>query len=377
MHVEDVGVDLAVLARDTGDVGRQRMHKDGVLAVGGLLHELGRGAPILMRGVLSEQLLLECSDAGVVALGVQVGTLLHGGKRSPALGDHDVGALEGLGHGVDLLKGGAGLGGIALGALDDLGHEVVALGVGQGDVHAKTGQQADQRLRAGQRLAVRGRVGPGDGNLLALEVLKTAKLVDEVEHVGRGLRGVIGVGLQGDERGTVIQNAVLVSLLHGLGDLGHVGVALADVHVVADADDVGHEGDHVGRLTDRLAMGDLGLLLVEDLLLEAEEVAGGGEGEAGTGGVVAEEGDAEAGVEDLRGLVVLAQLAQGVGDDVERLELIGGLIPGVQEVAAVHALKIEAVQLLDELGKLGVHVNILSKDETIAMSRCAPACACG
>ena len=70
-------------------------------------------------------------------------------------------------------------------------------------------------------------------------------------------------------------------------------------------------------------------------------------------------------------------LAQSVGDDVERLELIGGLIPGVQEVAAVHTLKIEAVQLLDELGKLGVHVNVLSKGETIAMSRCAPACACG
>ena len=49
----------------------------------------------------------------------------------------------------------------------------------------------------------------------------------------------------------------------------------------------------------------------------------------------------------------------------------------VQEIAAVHTLKIEAVQLLDELGKLSVHGNVLSKDETIAMSRCAPACACG
>lgn len=72
VHVEDVGVNLAVLAGDTGDVGGQRVHKDGVLAVGGLLHELGRGAPILMRSVLSEQLLLERSDAGVVALGVQL-----------------------------------------------------------------------------------------------------------------------------------------------------------------------------------------------------------------------------------------------------------------------------------------------------------------
>ena len=52
-----------MLAGDTGDVGGQRVHKDGVLAVGSLLHELGRGAPVLMGGVLGEQLLLERSDA--------------------------------------------------------------------------------------------------------------------------------------------------------------------------------------------------------------------------------------------------------------------------------------------------------------------------
>ena len=188
---------------------------------------------------------------------------------------------------------------------------------------------------------------------------------------------MIGVGLQGDERGTVIQNAVLVSLLDRLGDLGHVGVALADVHVIADADDVGHEGDHGSGLADGLAVSDLGLLLVQVLQLKAEQVGGLREGEARTGGVVTEQGDGQARVEDLGRNVVLAQLAQGVGDDVERLELIGGLVPGVQEVAAVHTLKIEAVQLLDELGKLDVHVNVLSKGETIAMSRRAPACACG
>ena len=124
-------------------------------------------------------------------------------------------------------------------------------------------------------------------------------------------------------------------------------------------------------------MSDLGLLLVQVLQLKAEQVGGLREGEARTSGVVAEQGDSKTGVEDLGRNVVLAQLAQSVGDDVERLELIGGLVPGVQEVAAVHTLKIEAVQLLDELGKLSVHGNVLSKDETIAMSRCAPACACG
>ena len=117
----------------------------------------------------------------------------------------------------------------------------------------------------------------------------------------------------------MIQNAILVGLLHGLGDLGHVGVALADVHVVADADDVGHEGDHGSGLADGLAVSDLGLLLVQVLQLKAEQVGCLREGEARTGGVVTEQGDGQTRIEDLGRNVVLAQLAQGVGDDVERL----------------------------------------------------------
>ena len=68
----------------------------------------------------------------------------------------------------------------------------------------------------------------------------------------------------------------------------HVGVALADVHVIADSDDVCHEGDHVGGLTNGLAVGYLGFALVQILYFQAQQVAGGSEGEAGTGGVVAE-----------------------------------------------------------------------------------------
>ena len=117
----------------------------------------------------------------------------------------------------------------------------------------------------------------------------------------------------------MIQNAILVSLLDRLGDLSHVGVALADVHVIADADDVGHEGDHGSGLADGLAVSDLGLLLVQVLQLKAEQVGGLREGEARTGGVVAEQRDGQARIEDLGRNVVLAQLAQSVGDDVERL----------------------------------------------------------
>ena len=108
----------------------------------------------------------------------------------------------------------------------------------------------------------------------------------------------------------MIQNAVLVGLLNGLGDLGHVGVSLADVHVVADADDVGHEGNHGSGLADGLAVSDLGLLLVQVLQLKAEQVGGLREGEPRTGGVVAEQRDGQTRVEDLGRDVVLAQLAQ-------------------------------------------------------------------
>ena len=92
-------------------------------------------------------------------------------------------------------------------------------------------------------------------------------------------------------------------------------------------------------------MGDLGLLLVEDLLLEAEEVAGGGEGEAGTGGVVAEQGDAQTGVEDLRGLVALTQVAQSVGYGKDSVDLVVGLVPGPVEVGLIHIVDVGLLKM--------------------------------
>src|SRR5699024_2399598 len=98
----------------------------------------------------------------------------------------------------------------------------------------------------------------------------------------------------------LLQNAVLETLGHGLNNFLLVGVALADVHVVTDADDVSHEADHVRRLAHRLAVGYLALALVEVLHLEAQQVAGRGEGETGPRGVVTEQADAQARLEDLR-----------------------------------------------------------------------------
>lgn len=184
-------------------------------------------------------------------------------------------------------------------------------------------------------------------------------MVDDVQHVGHGLGGVVDVALEVDQGGLLLQHAVLVALGHGVHELVHVGVALADVHVVADADDVGHEGDHVGGLADGLAVGDLALALVQILHLQAQQVAGGGEGEAGAGGVVAEQGDTQAGLENLGGDVVLAHVAQGVGDGEDGLELVVGLFPGQEEVALVHLFEVELVELVNIVLKVFHSGNLL------------------
>ena len=224
--------------------------------------------------------------------------------------------------------------------------------MGQRDVHAEAGEQADDALRDGQRLAVAGAVGPGHGDLLALEVLHAAEVVDDVQHVGHALRRMVDVALQVDERRALLEDAVAVAFFQSVHERLLILVTLMDVHVVADADDVSHEGDHVGGLTDGLAVRDLALLLVEDLLLEAEEVAGGSEGEAGTGGVVAEEGDAEAGVEDLGGLVALAQVAQGVGYGKDGVDLVVGLVPGPVEVGLIHVVDVQRLKMSCQFNSL-------------------------
>ena len=137
--------------------------------------------------------------------------------------------------------------------------------MGQDHVHAEAGHEADDALGHGQGLAVGGRVGPGHGDLLTLQVFHTAELVDDVQHVGHALGGVVHIALEVHQRGLLLQDAVPVALLHGVHEGLLVLVALADEHIVPDADDVGHEGHHVGGFPDGLAVGDLGLLLVQVL----------------------------------------------------------------------------------------------------------------
>ena len=215
----------------------------------------------------------------------------------------------------------------------------------QRNVHAEAGEQTNDALRDGQRLAVAGGVCPGHGNLLALEVLDAAKVVDDMQHVRHALGRMVHVALQVHERRSLLEDTVAVALFQRVHERLLILMTLMDVHVVADADDVSHERDHVCGLTDGFAVGNLGLLLIENLLFQTQEVAGRSKREAGTGGVVAEQGNAETGVEDLRGLVALAQIAQGVGYGKDRVDFVVGLVPGPVEVGLVHVVDAQGFQM--------------------------------
>ena len=85
-------------------------------------------------------------------------------------------------------------------------------------------------------------------------------------------------------------------------------VTLTDEHIVPDADDVRHEGHHIGGFPDGLAVGDLRLLFVQILNLQTQQITGGGKGEAGAGGVVPEDGDTQTGIKDPGGLIPLPEI---------------------------------------------------------------------
>ena len=325
--------DLAGFAGNVGDVGGQAMEIERLAVLGELHHFLG-AFPVLMLGVLREEPLFERLDAIEVAVAVQLRALLHGLKGRPRFRVDDIGVLERFLHIVRDRKVRAGLFAVLLRDLHDIFHDLIALRVGEGHVHAEPRKQPRDALRHRQRLAVGRAVCPRHGDLLALEVLDRlvqivafAERVDAMQHVRHALRRVVDIALEVDQRGLLFEHARLVALGHGVDDVVHIRIALADVHIVADADDVGHEGDHVRGLAHRFAVRDLALALVEILHLKAEEVARRREREARAGGVIAEQRNAEAGIKDFRGDIVLPQVTQRVGHGEHGGDLIVGLFP--------------------------------------------------
>ena len=78
-------------------------------------------------------------------------------------------------------------------------------------------------------------------------------------------------------------------------------------------------------------MGYLGFPFVKVLHLEAEEVAGGSEGEACAGGIIPEQRDAKTAFEYLRGNVVLPHVAERIGNGEYCLDFVIGLCKALEE----------------------------------------------
>lgn len=76
---------------------------------------------------------------------------------------------------------------------------------------------------------------------------------------------VVNVALQIDKRRALFEHAVVETFVDITSDILHVGVTFANVHVVANTNDVRHERDHVRRLFDCLAMGNLRFALIQIL----------------------------------------------------------------------------------------------------------------
>jgi len=177
-------------------------------------------------------------------------------------------------------------------------------------------------------------------------------VVDDVKHIRHTLRRVIDVALEVHKRRALLENAVAVALFERVHEGLLILVPLADEHIVANADDIGHEGDHVCRFAHGLAVCDLGFLFIKYLLLKTQQVARGGEREARARGVVAEDGNAKAGIEDLRVLVALAQVAQRVGHGEDCVDLLVGLVPRPVEVGLVHIIDVQRLEMARQFNSL-------------------------
>ena len=123
----------------------------------------------------------------------------------------------------------------------------------------------------------------------------------------------------------------------------HVSISFSDIHIITDTDNVCHEGDHVGSLTHGFPVGDLGFAFIQILYLQAQQVAGGGKREAGTGGIVTEQGNAQAALKYLCGNIVFAHKTQSVCQGEYSLQLVICFLPGKEEVIFVHFFEIQFV----------------------------------
>ena len=179
------------------------------------------------------------------------------------------------------------------GDLFDFRNQVVAFRISQRNVHAETRHQTDNALRNGQRLAVRRGISPRHGQLFTLQVFQTAEMFLQPSQVGHGLRRVVNIALQVDHGRTVGQNAFFIAHIQRFGDFDLIGMAGAQIHVVADTDDFGAKRNHIGRFLNRFAVSDLRFCFVQILHAQTQKVAGRGKRKARARRIVAENGNSQ------------------------------------------------------------------------------------
>ena len=307
------------------------------------LHQFFGARPVFVLCVLSQKFFFQFVDTVEVARSVKVGTFLHGCERSPALGIYDVGVFKRFFHAVCLGERTAGSRCVLLCDLLDLRHYVVSFRMSEYYIHTETCHKSDDALGNGEGFAVGGRVSPCHGQFLAFQVLHAAELMNDMQHVGHTLCGMVHVALQVYQSGSLLQDAVFVAFGYGVHKFFLICVSFADVHIVADTDHVSHERNHVGGFADSFPVSDLGFLFVQILYGQAQKVACGSERKTGTCGIITENGDAQSGLKYLGGDVVFSHESEGVGYSENSLQLVVCLIPGPEEIVVVHFFEIQFI----------------------------------
>ena len=93
-----------------------------------------------------------------------------------------------------------------------------------------------------------------------------------MESIRHNLSGVIDIALQVDKGGTLFEHAVLIAFGNRIHKSVHVSIALTDVHIVADTDNVCHERNHISGFADGFSVGNLRLAFVQILYFQTEQV---------------------------------------------------------------------------------------------------------
>jgi len=359
---KDISSNLTTFARDTTDISRKTVHVKST-AVLGELHELRSALPVdellaVLDGALIELLksILRSSTSTE-----ELDTLLHDRDASPALRIDDIGILESLLHVVSDCELTAGSSSVLLGNLNDLRKKIVALRVSESDIHTKTRHESNDGLGDREGLAIRRTVSPAHDELLALKVLDTTKVVNEVAKISSGLSWVIFIALKVDDTGLLRKNALSLALLAGLGNLELILVTLTKEEIITDTDNLSHEGKHGSSLTNSLTMSNLALRLIHIKNRQAKKSASRSEGRTSTSGLVTEDGDSTVALKHTAADVLLVQLLKSLSSQNESVNLFLRVIPSAEEVTTVHLdLLHERLELLKNYFKFICHLDSIN-----------------